>query len=377
MTVVHLVRNFSAVGGMERFVISLVAAQLQNGYQVVVLCNQSDITLQADNLSIIQFDRKPARPRWREAILFGNCCLRWLNQNTHSQGRIVHSHERTWFHDLATFHGQTYRADRKKNLLTSLSIRHQINYWLEARQINCSSGQGVVPVSMHIDRQLRQRYQNNNANILPPINPGAASEPSVNSNLSKHNGTPVIGFIGKEWKRKGLVFAFSVIENYCSRFGNIKLHVIGPDQIAVQKHIPASIASNVTVNGWRKDTADLFLDIDLLMHPASSEPYGMVIVEAMSHRIPVVVSDASGASSNIGCGQGRVLSLSDSPEFWAENIESMLRAGYQGETYSRPWSVVADDYDTIYQQLSVRKQDMRKAEVFPKELLRGLLCPNT
>ena len=63
--------------------------------------------------------------------------------------------------------------------------------------------------------------------------------------------------------------------------------------------------------GGRADVADLMLGANLLAHPARSELAGLVIVEAMTAGLPVLLTDVCGYASHVqAAGAGIVL---DSP----------------------------------------------------------------
>ncbi|HNS21164.1 MAG TPA: glycosyltransferase family 4 protein [Sedimentisphaerales bacterium] len=68
------------------------------------------------------------------------------------------------------------------------------------------------------------------------------------------------------------------------------------------------IVENVVFLGPRDDVTDLMIGSDLLLHPARSEPAGVVLIEAMFYGLPVLCSGACGHAGHIrrACG-GRVL----------------------------------------------------------------------
>ena len=110
--------------------------------------------------------------------------------------------------------------------------------------------------------------------------------------------------------------------------------------------------SEVDVLGWIQDRKRFYDKIHLLIHPARLEAFGMVITEAMAAGVRVLVSDQVGAKSEISRGQGEVLSLDEGIEKWAACSGSLLRQSDEKvPAYSRPWEVVAQDYQKLYQQI--------------------------
>lgn len=79
--------------------------------------------------------------------------------------------------------------------------------------------------------------------------------------------------------------------------------------IAVGEHESAStfeqdakrlgVAERCILAGGRADVADLMLGADVLAHPARSELAGLVIIEAMTAGLPVLVTDVCGYASHV------------------------------------------------------------------------------
>ncbi len=61
----------------------------------------------------------------------------------------------------------------------------------------------------------------------------------------------------------------------------------------------SSVADRITFAGWRDDMTRIWPTIDCLVHTADCEPFGRVLIEAMSQRVPVIAVDACGPSEII------------------------------------------------------------------------------
>ena len=94
----------------------------------------------------------------------------------------------------------------------------------------------------------------------------------------------------------------------------------------------------------------------MLIHPATSEAYGMVIAEAMSCKVPVLVSDACGAAVDVSSIHGSVLSLNDSLDAWVKESDSWLNHNQKLSSYQRTWGQVAEEYLEQYQQIYQSKR---------------------
>jgi glycosyltransferase involved in cell wall biosynthesis len=60
-----------------------------------------------------------------------------------------------------------------------------------------------------------------------------------------------------------------------------------------------SAAERISFLGWQENMNEAWSKIDCLVHTAEREPFGRVIIEAMSHKVPVVAIDS--------CGPGEII----------------------------------------------------------------------
>jgi glycosyltransferase involved in cell wall biosynthesis len=76
--------------------------------------------------------------------------------------------------------------------------------------------------------------------------------------------------------------------------------------------------------GWLDDVRRLLRSLDLFVSPSRSEPFGLVIVEAMASGVPVVATLSEGAREIIENGvTGRLVPLED-PDALAQAIKELL-----------------------------------------------------
>jgi UDP-glucose:(heptosyl)LPS alpha-1,3-glucosyltransferase len=97
-----------------------------------------------------------------------------------------------------------------------------------------------------------------------------------------------------------------------------------------------------------------FSEFDVLLHPAKSEPYGMVICEAMAVQVPVVISDACGASKDVIPESGAILSLDASVDEWVRAIDSQLSRTELPPKFERSWKEVAQEYENILYAMATK-----------------------
>lgn len=343
LKLLHVVRRYGPVGGMERYVWELTRELHLLGHQVAVVCEHCHAE-KPQGIAVYELGEIAPRPRWLSLLRFGKRAARWLAANPHP-GWLIHSHERLDMHHVTTFHGPPFATVRDMPWWRKLSLRVTMQLYLERRELTVA--RHIVPNSQFIKRQLAHYYPELAHKLVEPVVPGVASG-EVRSLRSVPDDGGIIGFVGKEWQRKGLPLAVEIVRKLrCSR-PNLELWVAGPAAADVQ-HLFAGWQGGYRLLGWSSRAH--YAEFDVLLHPAKAEPYGMVISEAMAARVPVVVSDVCGAAAQVAPAAGSVLPLCAPLEAWVSAIEEQLRRSEPVPQFVRGWREVAQEYENIYREV--------------------------
>jgi UDP-glucose:(heptosyl)LPS alpha-1,3-glucosyltransferase len=285
------------------------------------------------------------RPRWLYYWRFGRRVEKWLR--THPQpGWLIHSHERVGVHDITTFHGPPFASVRDKPWWKKVSLRVAMQLYMERRELRVA--QSIVPNSEIISRQLAHYYPEYAHKLTQPVVPGVAPGVMRTPRVVPADGG-IIGFVGREWQRKGLSLAVEIAAQLRCERPNLELWVIGPNESEV-RHLFANWQGGFRLFGWRSDS-EYFQEIDVLLHPAKAEPYGMVITEAMAARVPVVVSDACGAAVQVNADAGEVVKLNAPMQQWVSAVSRQFGRIQAPPAFERSWNVVAQEFVSIYVKL--------------------------
>ena len=153
-------------------------------------------------------------------------------------------------------------------------------------------------------------------------------------------------------KRKGLKKVISIWRLLKNSNHEYSLLLAGFDS-STDIGLSAEEKNEAQILGWIDDKAEFYSQIDLLIHPAKREAYGMVIPEALSLGIPVLCSKECGAAEIITEGQGSSLLHNEPDHIWAEIAYKLLtKACTNDASYNRPWSKVAKEYSGIYRRIN-------------------------
>ncbi|MCW5575115.1 MAG: glycosyltransferase family 4 protein [Burkholderiales bacterium] len=342
----QIVRRYGPVGGMERYVWELAGALAAAGHPVTVLCERNHGG-ERPGITVHELGEIAQRPRWLSLLRFSRRVARWLR--AHPQpGALIHSHERVGVHQLTTFHGPPFATIFERGWWRLLSLRVWMQLYLERRELCAPGVRAVVPNSRLIGGQLRRYYPQVAARLTVPVPPGVAPGPARETRAVPADGG-VIGFVGKEWQRKGLDRAAAIVAELRRRRPRLELWVVGPAPAEVET-LFAGWDGGFRLLGWANDFS-IYPQLDLLLHPARAEPYGMVIAEAMAARVPVLVSDRCGIAPDIDDDAGAVLALDAPIRDWAAACERQLARPGPSPRFERGWPQVAREYEQLYRQL--------------------------
>ncbi|MFQ5355208.1 MAG: glycosyltransferase family 4 protein [Mariprofundaceae bacterium] len=354
LSVLHVVRRYGPAGGMERYVWELTRELVKLGCSVSVVCEQMVVDKPPEFVNVHVLGKSIPKPRWLSHLIFSRRLHNWLHQQQ-NRDLIIHSHERSRNHHITTFHGPPFARVLDMPVWKRLSLRALINLWLEKREVCAGQVYTVVPNSRQTGVLLEYYYPCIGARLSSPVPPGVLPGPARESHSVPESGG-VIGFIGKEWKRKGLERAIEIVRKLRETKPDLEFWIAGPAPGDIQPLFKEQDEGYKLLG--EVSSAKLYPKFDLLLHPALQEPYGMVITEAMAAAVPVVVSSCSGAADDVGASQGRVIDLAADNKIWIEACKQMLDSNIPLEKYSRSWAEVARAYASSYQQIQ-RNQNLK------------------
>ena len=155
---------------------------------------------------------------------------------------------------------------------------------------------------------------------------------------------PVIGFVGQIVPRKGVTTLITAMKDVVSRFPDTLLLIVGcapPDETEYEAECRALAArlhldAHVRFVGYRRDVPALMRTFDVFALPTRAEPFGKVVIEAMSAGCPVVASRVGGIPEIITSSDlGTLIPPDDPAALSAALIEYLSDSRRRGDTGAR------------------------------------------
>lgn len=298
MKIAVLTRNFSSLfGGAERYSVSL-ANELSKRHEIHVYCQETNYPIK--DITYHSVLRIPYRLRWLNQLLFS--LTTWFH--TRNNFDIVHSHEHVWHGDVHTMHVRSVRTSIFKNyqgfkkvlrwLNVLTSPRHLTYLWLESTRMR---KQGLVFVSNQLSNEFLSRYPNiaRHHYVIPPgvsfpLTLKKREECRRQLNLS--NDQIFLLFVANDFERKGLQ---TLLVTMAKLQPSITLGVVGHSNklpIFERQVHKLDLTNRVKFYGQQEDLSVFYRAADLLVHPTLEDSFGLVVLEAMVQKLPVLVSSS-------------------------------------------------------------------------------------
>ncbi len=291
---------FSRAGGAERYSISL-AEMLAARHEVHVFAQHLD-----HDYPGITYHRVPQcvrRPSWINLF-----CYNFRTWRATRRGfDIVHSHENTWHGDIQTVHVRPVKVGLlvgrigwrrwQRYLQIATSPRLWMYLLIERARFAPRPGKRVIATSEPLRAELENAYPGlrGRTEVLPPgvhavQTSDAAERTRLRQSLQLMDDAFVLLFVGNDYGKKGLG---PTLEALAAAPPEVALVVVGnPAHIPEYRARAESlgVAGRVRFVGGAVDVAPYYRLADALVHPTTEDTFAMVVLEALAHGLPVVVS---------------------------------------------------------------------------------------
>lgn len=137
----------------------------------------------------------------------------------------------------------------------------------------------------------------------------------------------LVGMACRLVEQKGVSYGIRAFARVCERFPSARLVIAGdgPLRPALEAEARAAgIAHRVRFLGWRDDVPRLLAGLDVLLMPSLWEGFGLVILEAMNQRVPVIASRVSAIPEIVADGETGLLVPTRDAEALADALALLL-----------------------------------------------------
>ncbi|OGP21287.1 MAG: hypothetical protein A2X90_00210 [Deltaproteobacteria bacterium GWA2_65_63] len=300
-----VVPKYGTVGGGERFVYELTERLARDGrYEIHVFANRW-----VSGSGPVVFHKIPRVPflRFPRQAVFA-----WLAGCEVEKGKfdLVHAHDRVFRADVFTMHSiphETWIRDIRKR---SPTLFDRVTAWVERRLMEEGGCAWHLPVSSIAGDAYREKYRVDPSRMRvlhPGVDLARFSSPDRDDCRREVRGRYGIGpseivilFVGMNFEVKGLDAILRTVARARALRPDaaLRLLVVGRGNEGKYRSLASSlgIADSVVFAGPQAEGVEAFyLASDLFMMLSAFDTFGMVVLEAMASRLPVIVSANVGA----------------------------------------------------------------------------------
>jgi glycosyltransferase involved in cell wall biosynthesis len=374
MRIAIISRNFSkSGGGAEGYSVALVQ-QLAERHDIHVFAQESNHPISGVTYHrVFCLSRKP---RWVNQLLFA--VATWLK--TRNGFDVVHSHENTWHGQIQTIHVRPLRHNLfvacfgvrrlMRWIKVALSPRLITYVLLEATRFKCKPNRKIVATSQGLYAECEQAYPHSKAS-LTVVTPGTQmpAYPLQREAARQKLGLPIDGFlvlfVANDYARKGL----DTLLHAMTRLPvGTYLAIAGSARQAPKYRQQAEqlgLLGRIYFLGSQDDLSPIYRAADCLVHPTLEDSFAMVVLEAMAHGLPVVVSGPAYCGISQQLIDGKDALLLDNPkdpkrlsELIVDVLEDLdvaehLRRHGLAFAAAHSWERAALQYEALYQQAAM------------------------
>lgn len=155
----------------------------------------------------------------------------------------------------------------------------------------------------------------------------AALRDSVRAELRATPDDLLVGIACRLIEQKGVQYGIRAFASLRNRFTAARLIIVGdgPLRAALEAEARAcGAADRVHFLGWRSDVPRLLAGFDVLLVPSLWEGFGLVVLEAMSRRVPVIASRVSALPEIVSDGETGLLVPPCDPDALAQALALLL-----------------------------------------------------
>jgi len=146
---------------------------------------------------------------------------------------------------------------------------------------------------------------------------------------------PIIGAMGRMVAKKGFDVFIDALARLQSN-GTVLRAILagdGPERGALERlAVQRGLSDVLSFPGWITDKRAFFAGIDVFCLPSHHEPFGIVLIEAMAHALPIVTTDSEGPAEILHDGvDGMIVPRGDIAQL-AEALGTLIAERDRAET---------------------------------------------
>jgi UDP-glucose:(heptosyl)LPS alpha-1,3-glucosyltransferase len=316
------IRDFSpSRGGAERYLVELMRFLAQEGHEVHVFAHRFDEGIEGlylHNVTPFPF------PKGLRILSFALKCHQRMKRDNFD---VIMGVGNTWQADLLQPHGgvhwkwfwRSLRAYKSPWLWGAKFLGRilSLKQWVEGLVEDAPYRKGVkkiVAISEMVkgdiidyygipEEKVEVIYNGVDTEHFHPRNKEYRKE--IRSHYGLSSEDVLLLFVSHNFRLKGLRYLIQALPLIKEKNGNVKLLVVGRDNIRPYRHLAKKMGcgEDVFFAGGVRDLERYYPSADILVHPTFYDACSLVVLEALASGVPVITTKNNGAGGIISDGK--------------------------------------------------------------------------
>lgn len=247
------------------------------------------------------------------------------------------------------------------NYQTHCGVKRVVHKYLEMAFLNAAS-LIITPNAFTLDELRRLGYGDKSILLEASL-----SFPAIKSEIREDQAL----YIGTCEPRKGIEYGIRAFSDFKSKHTDYKLLIVGArDSYPKYQEKLDSLVSSLGLKGSvfflgrvsDREKEELLTNSRIFLFPSQNEGYGIALLEAMSHGLPVVAFNNTAMPYTVGPSNGRLVEnrdtdamanalceIVDTPGLWNQLSEGAYAQAAKADSTAR----LHDEYENLFQYLGV------------------------
>ena len=329
-TTVLFIQGITQIGGAERELLVMLERLPKRRYRPIVACPDGGPLAQKLVRCGVETRIAPMPP-WRKlfAYLRRPAAVRALRHVIAAvRPALIHVNDIWWV-------PQTLRAvEGLPRVPIAAHVRQEIEP-AKVRRYELERADLLFPVSRQIQRSLES------GGVLPQrlrvlysgVEMSRVPDPSDGRDIRRTFGIPaealVLGTVANLFARKGYEVMLRALPVIVKSWPDVHYLIVGTGDVNYETRLRTmardlALQSRVHFAGFQDPVYPCLAAMDLYVHPALMEGFGIAVLEAMAMRKPVVATTAGGLPEIMQGGETGILVPPDDPDALARAVLSLL-----------------------------------------------------
>ncbi len=138
----------------------------------------------------------------------------------------------------------------------------------------------------------------------------SADRATFRAELGADRDTALVGMVSRLIEQKGVQYGLEAFAQVAPKFPNARLVIAGEGNLRPSLESKAAalgLGDRILFLGWREDVTRVFAGLDIFLMPSLWEGLGLVLLEAMAQRLPVIASRVSAIPEVVIDGETGIL----------------------------------------------------------------------